>query len=119
MKAQRELDKRRFMVVPDVRFDNEVEWLRKNDGLLILVQRGTTTITDPKNLAHASEIGVEHHVGKFPRDTTIPNLGTVEALAHSVEYVLTNDAEYQKLIPAPPKPFKKKVMLGTTSALPE
>lgn len=116
MKAQRELEKRQFMVVPDIRFDNEVEWLRKNDGLLVLVQRGTTSITDPKNLAHASERGVEHHIGLFPRDIIIPNVSSVEALAHSVEWLLKNDPEYQKNV-VWPHPAAKKNPLGTSAAI--
>jgi hypothetical protein len=43
-----------FFVVPDIRFDNEAEWIQDNDGLLIEIRR--------KDLrpvaAHASEQGV-------------------------------------------------------------
>lgn len=60
------------MIVPDIRFENEADWVRSVGGLMIHVQRkGATPVA-----AHASESGVE----VLPQDVLIHNNGTLDQL---------------------------------------
>jgi len=70
----------RGMVISDVRFENEAEWLRSAGGLLIHVQRSNL----PKINAHASENGVAF----APGDAVINNDGTLEELNAAVVALL-------------------------------
>ena len=57
------------MVVCDVRYDNEAEWVRNLGGLVIHVERPDASAVNP----HSSESGVT----KLPGDMTIVNTGTL------------------------------------------
>lgn len=60
------------MVIPDVRFENEAEWIRRYGGRIIHVYR-----TDGREVeAHASEAGVK----RLPEDIQLFNTGTLEEL---------------------------------------
>lgn len=88
MKAQKVLDKHKFVVVPDVRFPNEVAWIRQNNGLLIKVERPGAETTALNQ--HASEMGIGDEFGKVPTDTIIVNDGDLSHLTKVVVTILEN-----------------------------
>lgn len=80
--AQRKIDQARRrgyagVVIPDVRFDNEAQWVRQLGGHVVrLVRDDAAPVAD-----HASERGVADHL----IDTTIDNNGPLVLLAHWAE----------------------------------
>jgi len=60
------------VVVSDVRFDNEAEWVRRRGGLLIHLERGSA----PDVSAHISESGVT----RADSDIVLRNDGTIDEL---------------------------------------
>lgn len=68
------------MVITDVRFDNEAEWVRENGGIVVHVRRGAA----PKVEAHASEAGVRVVDGDF----VVYNNGTIADLENELKEVL-------------------------------
>lgn len=71
----------RGMVVTDVRFQNEADWVRKH-GTLIHIQRAGAPSVSP----HISEAGVPVLEG----DILIANNGTLNDLENQIEQVLQN-----------------------------
>jgi hypothetical protein len=67
------------IVITDVRFENEAEWIRKRGGQVWHLRRDTAGVTD-----HPSEDGVGVHEG----DSVILNRGTIDELYSSVERLL-------------------------------
>lgn len=65
------------MVIADVRFDNEAEWVRAVGGRIIHVQRDQAE----RVKQHASEVGV----AQLPGDGLILNNGTLEDLQDAVK----------------------------------
>lgn len=58
--ASRAVEKNNYLVISDCRFENEADWVRQNDGVIIQI------ITTPKaSIAdvpfHRSEGGIKHH----------------------------------------------------------
>lgn len=70
------------LVIPDVRFENEAQMIRRNGGLLIHVQRDSA----PKIRDHPSEDGVVFVKG----DVHIDNSGDLESLFNHVDYLFKN-----------------------------
>jgi len=64
------------MVVADVRFDNEAEWVRRMGGRIIHLERPQTMSVE----AHASEMGVT----KLNEDIVIHNTGSLSELQQKV-----------------------------------
>lgn len=64
------------MIIPDVRFENEAQWVRNRGGVIIHITRRETTDINP----HASESGVAPVLG----EVTISNDGTLQDLQVSV-----------------------------------
>jgi hypothetical protein len=65
------------MVVSDVRFDNEAEWVRKLGGRIIHVKRDSAD----RVRQHASEVGVTYEAG----DGVILNNGALQDLQQAVK----------------------------------
>lgn len=72
------------MVVPDVRFDDEAEWVRSYGGVVIHLERSKRPLVEE----HASENGIK----KEDKDITIANSGTLEELQQAIEEIL--DVKY-------------------------
>jgi hypothetical protein len=70
------------VVITDVRFENEAEWLRSQGGVLVHVIRPNAGTTPH---GHASEAGVKQEA----KDFLIYNTGTLEDLRDKVEYVVS------------------------------
>lgn len=68
------------MVITDVRFDNEAEWIRRMGGKVIHISRNSAPAVE----AHKSEAGIAHH----NTDSYIFNTGTLEDLQNNVRGVL-------------------------------
>lgn len=68
------------MVICDVRFENEAAWVRKNNGLLIHINRDSGTSVE----AHSSENGVQPGAG----DIELSNNGTLEQLQDKLTELL-------------------------------
>lgn len=66
-------------VITDVRFDNEAEWIKKQDGIIVEVRR---TAAD-KVAAHSSEEGLT-----LRSDFVVANDGTIDELRAKVSQVL-------------------------------
>lgn len=67
------------MIIPDVRFENEAEWIRSQGGRIIHVTRPGNVSVAP----HASEGGVQLK----DEDFRIINGGTLEDLQHTVREI--------------------------------
>lgn len=79
--AEQRLAKHPHVIVPDIRFDNEAQWIEKNDGILVEVVGGIAPPVD--NAGHSSETGVDRRL----ITTTIRNTGTIEQLHQVAAYV--------------------------------
>lgn len=80
MLAKREYEKTMRLVIPDVRFGNEADWVRSEAGIVIHVERpGIEEVN-----SHSSEAGVEFKMG----DLLIVNDGDKQSLYHKVEEAL-------------------------------
>jgi len=64
------------LVIPDIRFDNEAEWIRSNGGSIIHVEREKKSSLTETATSHLSEMGIQKNVG----DYTIHNNGSLEDL---------------------------------------
>jgi len=64
------------MVVTDVRFENEAQWVRKNRGTIIHLERKAAPSINP----HKSEAGLQRQ----PEDITVYNDMDLESLQHAV-----------------------------------
>lgn len=69
------------MVIADVRFDNEAEWVRKMGGRIIHVERGAR----PEVAEHESENGVK----ALPEDLVLVNNSSLEDLQAMVQEKLS------------------------------
>lgn len=70
------------VVIPDVRFENEVDWIKNNGGIIIKIIRDTELVSD-----HVSEAGVDNSLV----DYIIENNGTIEDLYLKLDNVDIND----------------------------
>lgn len=70
------------LMITDVRFENEAQWIRKNKGLLIHVVRPGESDVIP----HASEAGV----GMVDGDVVINNISSLDHLYISAENIVNN-----------------------------
>lgn len=75
------------MLVTDVRFENEAEWIRAADGLVVHVRRAAAAPVE----AHASEAGVAVR----ERDIVIDNDGTLDDLRARVAVAFADVALVQ------------------------
>lgn len=77
------------MVIPDIRFQNEVDFIRNNGGHLIHISRDTKQ----EVASHASEGGIDIHA----QDYRIDNNGTYQQLFQSVRAIIhsTNELSAQ------------------------
>jgi len=66
------------VIIPDVRFDNEAEWIKEHGGYVVSVEARGMAVDNHK---HASESGV--HPAYI--DTTVKNTGTIEQLHIAAE----------------------------------
>jgi hypothetical protein len=73
------------MIVPDIRFDNEANWVRKSGGLIVRIERDNL----PSVKAHSSEIGIL----MYPQDIVVKNNGTLEDLQIAAREVFYAIAE--------------------------
>ena len=80
------LRKSGYLIIPDIRFDNEAEWIRANGGILIEVSRKDLAEVE----AHESESGVGE-----PPDYTIRNNGSIIDLTLAVTKALDNAGQKQ------------------------
>ena len=80
------LRKSGYLIIPDIRFDNEAEWVRAKGGLLIHVERPNVQEVE----SHASELGTG-----IPPDITIHNTGSIIDLTLAVTKALDNAGQKQ------------------------
>jgi hypothetical protein len=74
----------RLIVVSDVRFDNESQWIKEQGGQLWRISRSATEAVRP----HVSE----HNIDTLKHDRWINNCGTVEDLWCDVAELLNDEA---------------------------
>lgn len=80
------------IVIDDMRFDNEAQWVRDNGGKVIHMT-GPTDKDGTKHTEHASEAGVE----KKPEDIVLVNNGTVAALKSTLDLIMVEQKLAWKL----------------------
>ena len=68
------------MIIPDIRFENEAQWVRDRGGQILHIRRKD----DPEINPHVSEAGVAQALG----ETTIHNNGSLQDLQNSVGEVV-------------------------------
>lgn len=75
-------------IVSDMRFPNEFDGVKKNEGITVRIVRGHIETNDPS--LHSSETSLDNHFlqGKF--DCVIDNDGTIEQLELEVVKMLLN-----------------------------
>jgi cytidylate kinase len=71
------------IVVDDVRFDNEADYLRRKNGIIINLVRGNTQL-DPYSTDHASEEGISSELVNY----NIENDGSVAAVVKEMEKII-------------------------------
>ncbi len=71
------------IVIDDMRFDNEAQWVRDNGGRVIHLSRPSEK-DGTKHTEHASEIGVE----KKGDDIVLINCGTIDALKSTLDEIM-------------------------------
>lgn len=69
------------LVIPDVRFENEANFIRKNGGVLVHISRDSAE----QVRAHASEAGVS----LMPGDVQIDNSGSLVELREKLEVLMS------------------------------
>lgn len=74
-----------LVFVPDVRFDNEVDWIHSNGGRVIEVIRGVHSALGATEKQHSSENGISAHL----IDYRIENDDTKEVLGQRLEKYLS------------------------------
>ena len=74
----------RTVVITDVRFKNEAEWIRSQDGIVINVERDSQTIITENT--HSSENDIESD----DYDLLIKNNGTIDEMCNEVMYHIQN-----------------------------
>jgi energy-coupling factor transporter ATP-binding protein EcfA2 len=75
-RVKRAHDAGRLVIIDDVRFDNEAEWVRSNGGMVLRVSRDASVGTN--HTEHVSESGVS----KSLIDVEVDNNGMLEELDH-------------------------------------
>lgn len=70
------------MVISDVRFDNEAEWIRSDGGIIIHVERDSAEKVGLDG--HASEAGLT----KIHGDLVVENNSTLEAYHDALDYLI-------------------------------
>lgn len=76
---------RRNIVVTDVRYPNEVEWIERYGGVLIRVDRPSLDTSLPM-YAHPTET----HLRSFKPTVVLTNSGTIEGLHRSVDAAIAS-----------------------------
>lgn len=76
------LDQHSGMVISDVRFDNEAEWIRSEGGIIIHVERDSAEKVG--TAGHASEAGLT----KIHGDLVVENNSTLEAYHDALDYLI-------------------------------
>lgn len=76
------LDQHSGMVISDVRFDNEAEWIRSEGGIIVHVDRPSAQKVGLEG--HASEQGLTMIHG----DMVVENLSTLEAYRSALDYLV-------------------------------
>jgi len=79
--AERMLDQVGFMIIPDVRFENEAEWVREQGGIIVEIARDNGLDVD--NAGHASEAGIPNDL----IDYVVANDGTIDNLMASARVI--------------------------------
>lgn len=69
------------LVITDVRFDNEADWIRSAGGTIVRIERDDV----PPVAAHQSESGVTPHCNS---DAILPNNGSISALTNRVAWLI-------------------------------
>src|SRR5690554_2025589 len=78
-RAQIEVDKNPMIVISDVRFDNEAQFILDNGGIVLRVVRDNSDSV----IEHKSESGVSENLVSM----TIENNGTLQQLYADVDYI--------------------------------
>ncbi len=77
-------DPKVLMIIPDVRFDNEADWIRSAGGTIIIVDR-------PDSCYQVAEHKSENGITRLPEDIVIVNDGSLSELnqltVEAVEYI--------------------------------
>jgi len=80
--AEQVMIKEPKLIIPDVRFDNEAQWILRNGGTLIMVQKDEQWAVD--NGGHASENGITRYYAGH----VVYNNGTIEELHGQASRIL-------------------------------
>jgi thymidylate kinase len=67
------------VIIPDVRYKNEAEFIKKNNGLLIRIERNNM-VSDSRDSSHISETDLDDYNFKY----VINNNGTVEEFKETI-----------------------------------
>lgn len=73
------------VVISDVRFPNEIDFVRSAGGIILRVKRGEDPSIEERSKMHISETAWNNIVP----DATVTNNGTIEELKEGINYLLT------------------------------
>jgi hypothetical protein len=79
--AQKKLLNSKGLIITDVRFPNEAEWVQRQEGYVMRIEREATTVV----ANHSSENGIPDHLVDF----FIPNDGGIGDMEHYLHAVIT------------------------------
>lgn len=72
----------RGIILADIRYENEVEWVRNHGGIVLFITRENRSYV--ANETHVAEAGLPLHLA----DVIIPNNSTIEALYTQADLIL-------------------------------
>lgn len=91
---ENKINKNENYVITDVRFQNEIEWIRKQKGILIEIRRGELPLW--YKVADLANNGCEHSL-KVMKDIEIHESEWKWISRHNVDHVIRNDGSLEDL----------------------
>lgn len=85
MKAMRTYEQNKSLIITDVRFENEADWIRQNGGIVVHISRESALQVNK----HISENGIRFHHD----DCWLDNNDDYDNLYNNIHYLIENDLE--------------------------
>ena len=80
-------DKVNQFTIDDIRFENEIKWIEKNNGIVIKISRNTKYATNLHGTTHISENELNNYHFKH----SIENNGTFEELYKKIDKIINDN----------------------------
>ena len=89
MKQRIDLSKAEYIIISDVRFDNEAEFIRSLGGKIVKIERtmGSGSSNEGKTTKHSGHI-TEKGISEKLIDVIVENNGTIEEFQNKIKFVM-------------------------------